>query len=144
MPDPTLSADDLSRIRDTYDAVRLEIEPASTAFYDFLFERAPDARRLFRMDDLSGQGMKFMSTLGVIVDALDTPEALARTLDNLGRFHGAIGVKSAEYDPMQEALLDTFDLILGKRFGPQDREAWRRAYEMISRHMIAAGAQEER
>ena len=136
--DHTLSAEDLDRIRTTYGKVRMEIEPASTAFYDFLFSRAPRQRRLFR-DDLAGQGMKFMTTLGLIVEALDQPGELSSHLRRLGRFHGDIGIVPTDFEPMEEALMDTLDLVLGEEFSAEDQAAWRRAYRIISREMIATG-----
>ena len=62
----SLTSEDLRLIRKSFDTVRQDITPASTAFYDALFRRAPDLRSMFR-DDLAGQGMKFMTTLTVKV-----------------------------------------------------------------------------
>jgi len=142
-PTTVLTPDELDRIRASYDAVRLEMEPASTAFYDFLFARDPALKDLFR-DDLAGQGMRFMTTLGVIVAALDDPGKLSQTLGRLGQGHSAMGIRAVDFDPMEQALMDTFDLILGKGFTTQDQAAWRKAYRFIANAMIAEATGEVR
>ena len=113
-------------------------EPASTAFYDLLFDRAPQLRSLFR-EDIAGQGMRFMSTLGTILAALDRPEDLDDELTRLAESHAAIGIEAGHFEPMGKALIETFDLTLGDDFTSEVEEAWTAAYDLISREMIARG-----
>ena len=86
-----LSDQQLDLIRRSFDTLREQMLPASTFFYDELFRRAPELRQLFR-DDLEGQGMKFMSTLAVIVDNLHHVETLAPHYQELGKLHRHLGV----------------------------------------------------
>ena len=74
----------LDLVRDSFRRIRGNLQPPSAMFYDALFLHAPGLRGLFR-DDLEGQGMRFMTTLAVIVDDLDRPEVLEPQLAAIGR-----------------------------------------------------------
>lgn len=111
---------------------------AAAALYENLFAREPSFRAMFR-DDLGGQGMKFMSTLKTIVVALRDPEALAAELETLGQSHAAVGVVAVNFEPMGEALIDTFKGILGTDFTAEMETAWRAAYDEIAKEMIRRG-----
>src|SRR6056297_282980 len=120
---------------------RADRTPFGTAFYDRLFEHLPEARALFR-PDLEAQGMRFLSTLQLIVDALDKPEALDGPLARLGEGHRAYGVRPEHFAPMAEALLETMRGDLGERFDAETEAAWRRAYDEVAERMtppLAAG-----
>ncbi|MFQ5567035.1 MAG: globin, partial [Paracoccaceae bacterium] len=69
-----LSTAQISLIRDSFHMLEPDAEVAEK-FYDRLFEIAPELRAMFR-SDMTGQGMRFMRTLRVIVQHLDEPEAL--------------------------------------------------------------------
>lgn len=125
-------------IRETFRQLRGRLAPASVSFYNALFRRAPHLRKLFR-DDLAGQGMRFMSTLGYVVDHIDRTEALTDRLYELGRIHGIIGVRAADFEPMGEALMETFRDELGEDFTPEAEAAWRAAYADLANRIIALG-----
>ena len=74
-------------IRDSFHRLEPDAEVAEK-FYDRLFEIAPELRALFR-SDMTGQGMRFMRTLRVIVQDLDDPEALHPYLERLALDHAA-------------------------------------------------------
>ena len=93
---------------------------------------------MFR-DDLAGQGMKFMSTLAVIVDGLHQPESLAKQYGELGSVHGTLGVTAAMFRPMGEALIATVKHTLGDRFDDGVAEAWGIAYGEMAAALIDKG-----
>jgi nitric oxide dioxygenase len=133
-----IAAEQAGLIRDSFHALRERLAPASEAFYEALFARAPELRQMFR-DDLAGQGMKFMTTLGTVLGAVaDEPEAVAR-LAELGRGHALIGVRAEHFAPMGEALIETLAGELGGDFTPALEAAWRAAYADIAARIIAAG-----
>ena len=72
----TVSASDLKLIRTSFDRLRDDLDSHSTEFYEALFRRAPYLRSMFR-EDLAGQGMKFMTTLGAILTGIEDDEASA-------------------------------------------------------------------
>ncbi|GHE04729.1 hypothetical protein U879_01215 [Defluviimonas sp. 20V17] len=133
----SLTAREAALVRASFRSVRDRVEPASRDFYAALFRRRPDLRGLFR-GDLEGQGMKFMSTLQVVVDTLEAPEATAGRLHDLGRSHAALGVRPAHFEPMREALFEVLAGYLGGGWDAETRGAWHRAYDQMVERMIAA------
>lgn len=133
-----LNDDQLDLIRQSFDVLRGDMRPASTYFYEELFRREPGLRGMFR-DDLAGQGMKFMSTLSVIVDTLHRPDELTEQYGELGRLHRAVGVDAAMFEPMREALLATIKEVLGERHTLEVEAAWRVAYDDMAAALIGLG-----
>lgn len=125
-------------VKEGLGVLRQDLQPRSVEFYNFLFLRAPHLRPMFR-DDIAGQGMRFMATLGLIIDNLQTPEASAARYADLGRSHRALGVKASYFATMGEALIDTLRAALGNRFTADAEAAWRKAYAEFSQAVIEAG-----
>nr|WP_317056601.1 globin domain-containing protein [Roseovarius sp. W115] len=133
-----MSATDIELVQRSFAHVRAELETHSDVFYTALFERAPALRALFR-DDLEGQGMKFMTTLRFVVRNLGDQKAMDEKLGQLGHAHATLGVKTAEFDPMEEALIDTIRNTLQDLFTPQLESAWRAAYAEARDTMVHSG-----
>jgi len=133
-----LSERQMTLIRDSFDMLRDDIEPRSIQFYDALFEHAPHLRDMFR-EDIAGQGMRFMSTLRVIIDNLHNPDAMADRYSDLGEGHKAMGVKAVDFEPMGRALIETLANALGDDFTPETRAAWQAAYTEFSAEIIKRG-----
>lgn len=125
-------------IRQSFEALRQRLEPASMSFYEALFRRAPELRAMFR-DDLAGQGMKFMTTLGKIIGNIEDPEAQGDHFADLGRGHALIGVKAEHFAPMGEALMETLRSELGADFTGELEAAWRAAYDELAARIIRRG-----
>jgi len=132
----SLDHHDIALVQHSLAMLRRELPPDDTQFYDRLFSRNPDFRKMFR-DDIAGQGMKFMTTMAVITDALTTPSVFDAEISRLSAGHAAIGVEARHFAPMGDALLDTFRDVLGSRFTPEMRAAWERAYALIAAEMIS-------
>ncbi|VAV93252.1 hypothetical protein MNBD_ALPHA07-1533 [hydrothermal vent metagenome] len=133
-----LSQRQMMLIRDSFDMLRDDIEPRSIQFYDALFQHAPQLRDMFR-EDIAGQGMRFMSTLRVIVDNLHNPDAMASRYSDLGDGHKAMGVKAVDFEPMGRALIETLKNAMGDDFTPETRVAWQAAYKDFSAEIIKRG-----
>ncbi|MCA8881693.1 MAG: globin [Rhodobacteraceae bacterium] len=125
-------------IQDSFQKIRANLQPPSAFFYEALFRHAPQYREMFR-EDLEGQGMRFMSTLGVIVDNLGQPEAVEARFADLGVSHAALGITRAHFPPMEEALIDTLRNELGAGMTEETEAAWRAAYEEVAARIMAKG-----
>ncbi|GAA6209298.1 hypothetical protein NBRC116601_25910 [Cognatishimia sp. WU-CL00825] len=134
-----LSEHQMDLIRDSFEKLRGDLQPKSIAFYQSLFEHAPHLKPMFREDDMAGQGMRFMSTLGAIVGNLHAPESMEQRYKYLGAGHRALGVKVQDFAPMGVALMDTLASTLGHEFNDEVREAWTQAYADFSREIIKRG-----
>ncbi len=132
----TLTTAQIDLIRDSFHRLQPDVEAASELFYDRLFEIAPELRSMF-LNDMTEQGMRFMSTLGVIVQHLDDPQALRPYLERLAQGHAAYGVKPEHFQPMGQALIRTMRETMGERFPKGADAAWEAAYYLIASEMIA-------
>ncbi len=131
----TLTAARIDLIRDSFHRLQPDVAAASRLFYHRLFEIAPEFRAMFR-SDMDGQGMRFMSTLGVIVQHLDDPQALRPYLERLAQGHAAYGVKPEHFQPMGQALILTMQEIIGEDFPEGAATAWEAAYDHLAREMV--------
>lgn len=129
---------ELARVKQSFEDLRPHHEPTSYDFYESLFRRAPDLRDLFR-EDLKGQGMRFMNTLGLVLDDMADPTSTKVNYAELGHLHATLGVRKAHFGPMEEALMETLGKRLTSEFTPQLEAAWRRAFEAFSSKLIEAG-----
>ena len=133
-----LNSQDLKLLQDSYARLHAEMDLHSLYFYEALFRRAPELKPMFR-EDLEAQGMKFMSTLGRILDEMDHPHMLSAKLAELGRMHAAIGVTRAQFAPMEEALIDTMKNVLGEDMTADLERAWRTGFQEVGAAMSRLG-----
>ena len=131
----TLTTAQIALILDSFHRLQQNVEAASRLFYERLFEIAPEFRPMFR-SDMAGQGMRFMSTLGVIIQLLDDPDALHPHLARLAEGHAAFGVKPEHFQPMGQALIQTMQETLGEDFSKDAAAAWEAAYAHMANEMI--------
>ncbi|MEM9147894.1 MAG: globin domain-containing protein [Pseudomonadota bacterium] len=132
-----LPADDLALIRRTIDRLtdtRSGRDPFGLEFYAALFDESPELRALFR-EDFAEQGMRFLSTLRLILAAMDRPEEMDALVKRLGEGHRAYGVQSAHFAPMGRALRRSMAASLGARYDDATDRAWARAYDAIAERM---------
>ncbi|GGO35687.1 globin family protein [Deinococcus humi] len=124
-------------VQSTFCLVEPIAEDASRLFYARLFELDPDLRLLFP-HDLSGQGRKLMTALGLVVRGLRTPDAILPAVRELGRRHGGYGVRDEHYEVVGSALLWTLKQGLGEAFTSEVQAAWSAAYALLSGEMRVA------
>jgi len=117
-------------------------DAAAAMFYARLFEIAPQVKPLFHAD-MTEQGRKLMTTLGVVVNGLKNLDAIAPAAQALAVKHVVYGVKAADYAPVGEALLWTLQRGLGEAYTAEVAAAWTTAYTTLSSVMIAAAYGEE-
>lgn len=134
----TFSESDLKQLSDSYEKLKKCIAERPETFYELLFRRAPALRSLFR-EDLAGQGMKFMTTLGLVMARIRDEESVDEQFRELGVKHAALGVHAADFEPMEEALIDTIAAELGDEATPELKALWRKAFREISSRMIRRG-----
>lgn len=110
---------------------------AAGIFYARLFEIAPEVKPMFK-GDISEQGKKLMTTLGVVVNGLKDLDKIVPVAQQLAVKHIDYGVKAEHYAPVGEALIYTLDKGLGDDFTPELKAAWLEAYTILSGVMIDA------
>ena len=140
-----------STVKRTWELAEPVSETVADLFYKRLFELAPHYRELFS-PDLEKQKRKLVGMLRFVVRSLDWSDAqwkdpvaadsdLFLVMLALGRRHTELyRVPDEAYATVGECLLWTLDYGLGEAFTPEAREAWTRAYTLISMTMKMARA----
>jgi len=109
-------------LRASYDAV-----PSKTKlferFYEVLFERAPDTRRLFP-SDVRAQREHLAAAISALVSNAQQFGAFEPMLRELGERHVAYGAKPEHYPVVAAILLEVLAESLRDAWTPEVREAW--------------------
>lgn len=132
-----MTPQDIDLVQSSFAKVVPIREAAASLFYGRLFEIAPEVKPLFK-GDITEQGKKLMTTLGVVVNGLKNLEAIIPAAEGLAVKHVEYGVKTEHYTPVGEALIWTLEQGLGDDFTPETKAAWIAAYTTLSGVMIAA------
>ncbi|MEL6265541.1 MAG: globin domain-containing protein [Pseudomonadota bacterium] len=135
----SLTEHQVGLLRSSFARLGDALEPHSLYFYEALFRHAPEVRPLFR-EDLAGQGMRFMATLGIILADMRDPAANDARFGELGALHATLGIRAEHFAPMEEALIDTLRNALDDDFTAELEQAWRAAFGHVSAQMIVKGA----
>ena len=113
-------------------------ETAAALFYADLFESAPEVKPYFANADITKQGAKLMTTLGVVVNGLRNLDKIVPVAEKLAVTHVDYGVQPEDYAKVGAALLQTLEKGLGDGFTPDVAAAWAKAYDTLSSVMIDA------
>jgi hemoglobin-like flavoprotein len=103
----------------------------ATLFYERLFTIQPRLRNLF-LDDLAKQKKKLIGMIAFLVVNLSRISQVSTEIHELGRRHHGYEITADDYADVGEALIWTFDNILGPQFTPDLRAAWIAVYGMVS------------
>jgi hemoglobin-like flavoprotein len=125
-------------VRESWLRCQPTLRQAGAEFYERLFALDPAVRRLFAATDMAEQQRKLVTMLTEIVSQLDRPDELVPEVLELGRRHRRYGVKDADYETVEAALLWTLEQALGAEFTPAVREAWSEAYLLVATLMRRA------
>ncbi|MEO1102112.1 MAG: globin domain-containing protein [Pseudomonadota bacterium] len=130
-----LNDNEVDTLRESFHTIAADAEMFAAAFYAHLFEIAPETKELFR-GDMTKQGQKLTSTLGVVVARIHHFDALRPMVADLARRHRTYGVETSHYAAVGDALKFALQRNLGA-----DNEAlavWERTYQLLSDAMIEA------
>ena len=107
------------------------------AFYARLFALDPGLKFLFApyMDE---QQKILVDELHKLIRSLDRPHRLLPALRYLGQQHAYYGVRPADYELVQQALLAALEQTLGPTFTADARHAWRASFRLMAETMKEA------
>ena len=121
-------------VQGSFASISTIADDAAVLFYQRLFELDPSLQRMFR-GDMAEQRKKLMRMLTAAVKGLDRLEQLVPVVQDLGRRHGAYGVRESHYDTVGAALLWTLEMGLGGAFTPDVKDAWAAVYGLLATTM---------
>ena len=138
-----MTPEQVTMVKESWESVVPIADKAAELFYGKLFELDPSLRPLFK-GDMTEQGKKLMSTIGLAVGSLDKLEEITPAIQNLGRKHAVeYKVPDSSYATVGEALLWTLGQGLGDAFTPEVKEAWTLTYTTLAAVMQEAAAERE-
>lgn len=132
-----MTPDQIDQIQASFAKVAPISDVAADIFYTRLFEIAPEVKPLFK-GDLTEQGKKLMTTLGVVVNGLKDLDKIVPVAQALAIKHVDYGVTQSHYAYVGEALIFTLEKGLGDDFTPDLKSSWLEAYTTLSSVMIDA------
>jgi hemoglobin-like flavoprotein len=119
-------------LRSSFDLV-IERQPKLTArFYEILFSRHPEARRLFGRRSAEAQAEMLQEALVAVMDHLEDAAWLKQTLGALGSKHAEYGVTEEMYGWVGASLLTTLAEVAGEAWTPELEAAWAEAYGAVA------------
>ncbi len=132
-----MTPEQIKLVQDSFEQVAPIADQAAELFYGRLFEIAPEVKPMFK-SDMSQQGKKLMTMIGVAVRGLDDIEKIVPAVKHLGVRHVEYGVKEEHFAPVGAALLWTLEQGLGEAWNEELHTAWATTYGVLSTTMIAA------
>lgn len=118
-------------LRKSFEMV-VERSPGLTGrFYEILFERRPEVRRLFGRNSSAAQERMLTDALVAVVDHLEDAPWLTQNLGALGTKHVGYGVTREMYDWVGDALIAALAEALGDDWNAEVHAAWAAAYGAI-------------
>lgn len=106
-------------------------------FYSTLFKRAPELLPLFDHTDWAKQRYILVASLYYIVFNLDNPQALKRSLGEMGARHMEYGIEPQDFIVFGECLLDAIAYVSGPTWNDTLHQAWTEAYNEVREMMLA-------
>ncbi|MEO5875676.1 MAG: globin domain-containing protein [Streptosporangiaceae bacterium] len=124
-------------VKESFSLIEPHTEKAAAYFYGRLFAESPRLRAMFP-PSMDVQRDRLFRGLTTIVWSLDSPDALASYLSQLGRDHRKFGVFDEHYGAVGTALLATIRKFLGEAWTPEVEAAWSAAYTAAATLMTDA------
>ena len=134
-----MTPQEIALVKSTWQKVLPIRDTAAELFYTKLLALDPALKPLFKTG-MKEQGQKLMAMISTAVNGLDRLDSIVPAVQDLGRRHASYGVKDADYDTVGGALLWTLEQGLGDAFTPQVKEAWVKAYTLLSSTMKQAAS----
>lgn len=133
----------LSRLlKESWTLVEEQQDKVAGYFYARVFLAAPQLRDLFPVQ-MDVQRARLLGAIVTAVQTLDDPDRFDEHLRSLGRDHRKFHVHPDHYDVVGEALLEALRTFAGQAWSIEYDQAWRDAYDVIARKMIAGADADE-
>lgn len=120
----------------------LRLIPVSEIAVDMFRERlvllSPELGPLLRRRGAYSE-LGLSRTLALMVEALSEPDRMVRLARRIGYRYSHLGVKPEHYPAVGDALIWTLGHLVEETMGKDAVQAWREAYDVLSKHM-AEGA----
>jgi hemoglobin-like flavoprotein len=124
-------------VETSWDYIIMNSQEAGMLFYDRLFSVDPSLRSLFS-GNITAQANKLVSMITFVVHKLNNLDEIVKDVKALGERHANYRVSPAHYKTVGETLLWTLEKGMGDEWTNEHKEAWVKAYTILSQTMISA------
>jgi NAD(P)H-flavin reductase/hemoglobin-like flavoprotein len=132
----------LSRLlKESWTLVEEQQDKLASYFYARMFLSNPQLRDLFPIQ-MDVQRARLLGAIVTAVQSVDDPERFDDYLRSLGRDHRKFHVSPEHYNVVGQALMEALRTFAGDEWTLEFDQAWRDAYDVIARKMIA-GAEDD-
>jgi nitric oxide dioxygenase len=126
-----LNDSQLSIVKDTWNRVLINHEENfGRKFYELLFSRYPEIRKLFN-EDMLIQSHKIASMITFIVARASSDDRTLEKLKALGDLHRSLQIESEHYSMAGEVLVDVLHEHLKDDWSEEIRNAWLEFYSLV-------------
>jgi NAD(P)H-flavin reductase/hemoglobin-like flavoprotein len=133
----------LSRLlKESWTLVEEQQDKLASYFYARMFLSQPGLRELFPIQ-MDVQRARLLGAIVTAVQSVDDPERFDAYLRSLGRDHRKFHVSAEHYDLVGAALMEALRTFAGAEWTIEFDQAWRDAYDVIARKMIAGAEDDE-
>ncbi len=139
----SISERDARLVKESFAAIEGCAQEAMEYFYAWLFVRHPDIRAMFPLA-MNTQRERVFAALASIVWSMDSPQALAGFVGQLGRDHRKFGVRDRHYEAFFGVLLATIRRFSAGAWSAETEAAWQAVLGSIGQIMHAAAAADAR
>ena len=126
---------DAALLRSSFSLILAREHGLAAKFYEILFRRNPELKRLF-VGDRVHQEQMLARALVAMVDRIDDAPWIEDQLSQLAKRHARYGVTPEMFRPFGEALLATLAEVAGKDWTPEVAAAWSEAFVEMTRLML--------
>lgn len=128
---------DLQRLlKESWTLVEERQDKMSRYFYARIFLKQPSIREMFPVT-MDVQRARLLGAIVTAIQAVDNPDRFDEYLRGLGRDHRKFQVVAEHYGVIGEALIESLRAFGGDQWTPEFDQAWRDAYDIIARKMLA-------
>lgn len=130
----------LSRLlKESWALLEEQQDKVASYFYARMFLSNPHLRDLFPVQ-MDVQRARLLGAIVTSIQTIDDPEQFSEYLRSLGRDHRKFQVDPEHYDVVRDALLEALRVHGGEHWDIAYEQAWRDAYDMMARQMLAGAA----
>lgn len=122
-------------IKATAPVLKEKGEEITTVMYEFLFERNPELKELFK-DAEPDQYKKLANAVYAYAANIDKLEVLGKGIETMASVHVKTKVQPEHYPLVGGALLSAIEKVLGDAATPEVINAWKEAYFFLADVLI--------
>jgi serine/threonine protein kinase/hemoglobin-like flavoprotein len=137
----SLAEDKVAVLESTFGKISIDGKHFADRFYEELFQSFPGVKPLFANTTMSRQKQHLFSALALVIENIRKPDAVEKSLTELGKRHVGYGVTPSQYYAVSTTLLNVIRETLGEDWSDTAQDAWSDGLEAICRVMMNAHRQ---